>query len=165
MDELLSLLSSIDISKLIQNLIYICGVFGIVIDVTPWVKFNPIRWVFSQIGRLLNGERFDKLETEITQLKTEVKQNRYDQDQNRIKDIRKTILDFANSIPKRERDMDEINEIFDLDQEYIVLLKKYNMLNGRTDRAMDKIRKYHDKLVEQEIASMDLHNAENDINN
>lgn len=154
MNELLSFLSSIDISKLIQNLIYICGIFGIAIDITPWIKFNPIRWFFSQIGRLLNGERFDRLENEITQLKTEVKQNRYDQDQTRIKEIRKTILDFANSIPRRDRDMDEINEIFDLDQEYLILLKKYKMENGRTDRAMEKIRKYHDKLVEHELNSV-----------
>lgn len=155
MNELLIFLSSINLSELFQNIIYICGILGIAIDLTPWVKINPIRWLFAQIGRLLNGERFDKLENEITQLKTDVKQNRYDQDMTRIKDIRKTILDFANSIPARMRDLDEIDEILELDKEYLDLLKKYYMNNGRTDRAMTKIQKYRNKLMDQEMQSIE----------
>lgn len=155
MNELLIFLSSINLSELFQNIIYICGILGIAIDLTPWVKINPIRWLFAQIGRLLNGERFDKLENEITQLKTDVKQNRYDQDMTRIKDIRKTILDFANSIPARMRDLDEIDEILELDKEYLDLLKKYKMDNGRTDRAMTKIQKYRNKLMDQEMQSIE----------
>lgn len=155
MSELLIFLSSINLSELFQNIIYICGILGIAIDLTPWVKINPIRWLFAQIGRLLNGERFDKLENEITQLKTDVKQNRYDQDMTRIKDIRKTILDFANSIPARMRDLDEIDEILELDKEYLDLLKKYHMDNGRTDRAMTKIQKYRNKLMDQEMQSIE----------
>lgn len=155
MNELLIFLSSINLSELFQNIIYICGILGIAIDLTPWVKINPIRWLFAQIGRLLNGERFDKLENEITQLKTDVKQNRYDQDMTRIKDIRKTILDFANSIPARMRDLDEIDEILELDKEYLDLLKKYRMNNGRTDRAMTKIQKYRNKLMDQEMQSIE----------
>lgn len=122
---------------------WICSIFGIAIDVSPWIKFNPIRWCFSQIGKLLNGARFDEIKTEMHQLKEEVRQNRYEQDQSRIKDIRSRILDFSNSLNKRERDLEEFEEIFDLDEEYINLLNKYNEQNGRTSRAMGNIKHFY----------------------
>lgn len=148
MKEMIAFLMELDMKEIVRELIWICGPFGIAIDVAPWIKFNPVRWCFNQLGRMLNGARFDELKNNIDQLQNEVKQNRLDQDKTRIKDIRSRILDFSNSLAKRERDIEEFEEIFDLDDEYIELLERYEMKNGRTDRAMDNIRRYYKNINE-----------------
>lgn len=153
MHDLFTYLTSHSIRDLISSLVWIFGICGIAVDLTPWIRINPVRWLFTQLGKLLNGElykRFDKLENDIYQLKEEVKQNRNDLDQNRIKDLRSRILDFSNSLAKRERDLEEFEEIFDIDLEYIELLEKNQMKNGRTSRAIENIRRYYDRLIQTE---------------
>ena len=146
MKDMITFLLELDMKETISHIIWLCGLFGIAIDINPWVKVNPVRWCFNQLGRMLNGARFDELKNNISQIQEEVKQNRLDQDKTRIKDIRSRILDFSNSLAKRERDIEEFEEIFDLDDEYIELLKRHEMKNGRTDRAMDNIRKYYGNM-------------------
>lgn len=65
-----------------------------------------------------------------------------------MKDIRSRILDFSNSLGKRERDIEEFEEIFELDDEYISLLNRCCMNNGRTDRAMGNIKRYYENMKE-----------------
>lgn len=153
MRNVIEFLQELDMKEMIRQIIWICSLFGLAIDMTPWIKVNPVRWCFNQLGRMLNGARFDELKNDINQLQEEVKQNRFDQDKTRIKDIRSRILDFSNSLAKRERDIEEFDEIFDLDDEYIDLLKRYEMKNGRTDRAMKNIRKHYESM--DEIKGMD----------
>ena len=79
-------------------------------------------------------------------LSNKVNENRKEADLTRIKEIRSRILDFANTLPKSERSIDELEEIFDLHDEYEVLLEKYNQTNGRTTRAMEVVETYYDRL-------------------
>ena len=83
---------------------------------------------------------------QVLMLSNKVNENRKESDLTRIKEIRSRILDFANSLPKRERSIDEIEEIFDLHDEYERLLEKYDQTNGRTTRAMEVVEIYYDKL-------------------
>ena len=83
---------------------------------------------------------------QVLMLSNKVNENRKESDLTRIKDIRSRILDFANTLPKSERSIDELEEIFDLHDEYEVLLEKYNQTNGRTTRAMEVVESYYDKL-------------------
>lgn len=92
-------------------------------------------------------EQIQKISEQLADLSNEVKTNREHSDRTRIKDIRSRILDFANSLPHTERSIDELEEIFDLDEEYITLLDKYGEKNGRTTRAIERIKEYYDKVI------------------
>lgn len=83
---------------------------------------------------------------QVLKLSNKVNENRKESDLTRIKEIRSRILDFANTLPKSERSIDELEEIFDLHDEYEVLLEKYNQTNGRTTRAMEVVETYYDRL-------------------
>ena len=83
---------------------------------------------------------------QVLKLSNKVNENRKESDLTRIKEIRSRILDFANTLPKSERSIDELEEIFDLHDEYEILLEKYNQTNGRTTRAMEVVESYYDKL-------------------
>ena len=83
---------------------------------------------------------------QVLKLSNKVNENRKEADLTRIKEIRSRILDFANTLPKSERSIDELEEIFDLHDEYEVLLEKYNQTNGRTTRAMEVVETYYDRL-------------------
>lgn len=60
-------------------------------------------------------------------------------DLNRIKEIRWKILDFSNSLINRKRDREEYENIYKIHDEYLELLEKYGMTNGKVDRAMRNI--------------------------
>lgn len=139
MKEIITYLAGNDFKECLKIAAWLCGILGITIDCTPWIKLNPVRWLFAQLGKLLNGNRFDEIQKEMSELKDEIKQNKREQDLTRIKDLRSRILSFASSIPKGEPELEEYEEIFDLDEEYVGLLAKYNMTNGRTTRAMSII--------------------------
>lgn len=129
--------------------ISLCAIFGIAVDVTPYIKFNPIRWALSKIGKLLNSE----LLMEIDKIKSENKRIEEENDQRRIKDLRFKILDFSNSLKKRERDIEEFDIIYELHDEYGVLLKKYQLENGKVSRAMRCIDLYYNQTQIQDIST------------
>lgn len=143
MQDIINFISSYDIIQILKDGLWIMGLFGIAIDATPNIKIRPIRWLLSKLGHLLNADLYKRLD----ELEIKVDKNLYDQEQKRIKDIRSKILDFSNSLAKRERDIEEYEEIFDLDEEYIKLLGKYNMTNGRTTRAMQNIKRHYDIAI------------------
>ena len=64
MDAIYKALVSLGYSKL-AIIVLLLGVF---IDVTPSIKFNPIRTIFRYIGKALNAD----VKTEITSMKTDM---------------------------------------------------------------------------------------------
>lgn len=161
MDIITTYLATYSAGEVITLVISVLAVFGIVIDTTPVIKLNPMKWLLGQIGKMLNDDtnkRIDSLEGKITVLDDKIEDTRkkreediQKRDMERIKEIRLTILDFANCISARHRTEDECLEIFELDQEYIGLLSRYELVNGRTTKAMEKIQKYYDTLIENEM--------------
>lgn len=124
-------------------IIMIFGIFGIAIDMTPWIRINPVRRFFRQIGKLLNGDLLAK----IDDMDEKIKATQEESDKRRIKDVRYKILDFSNSLSKRQRDKEEFEELMDLHIEYIKLIEKYEMENGRVDRAMKNIEYHYEQLL------------------
>lgn len=127
----------------VSYMIMIFSIFGIAVDMTPWIKINPVRWCFRQIGRLLNGD----LLTKIDEMDKKIKATQEESDKRRIKDVRYKILDFSNSLSKRQRDKEEFEELMDLHIEYTKLIEKYAMENGRVDRAMKNIEYHYEQLL------------------
>ena len=75
-----------------KNLLAIAAALGIVVDLTPGIKFQPVRWAIKKLGDLLNHdikEKIEKIETELEEHKLE--SQRYE------------ILDFANSCMNHRR--------------------------------------------------------------
>lgn len=140
MEHIITYLSGITID--VKLVLTILALFGIAIDFTPIIKFNPIRYLLRQFGKLLNAELYER----IDKLEDKVEGNIYTQDQKRINQIRLAIWDFSSTLSSRQRDMEEYEEIFDMYDEYESLLKKYKGKNGRTTRAMENIRWHYDEL-------------------
>ena len=47
---------------------------GIVIDLTPGVKFQPVRWLLKRLGNLINADikkQLDELQKEVTEFKAD----------------------------------------------------------------------------------------------
>lgn len=60
-----------DILKILINLLSpenvacitgILALLGIAVDVTPFIKFNPMRYLLRQFGKLINGELYEKID-------------------------------------------------------------------------------------------------------
>ena len=135
------------------------------VDISP-VKINPLSYAmthignfskfsFRKFGNMMNEDliaQVNILNANINELEERFEQRLDDieneSDQRRIKDCRWAILDFANSLPKRIRTVDEFEHVFDIHGEYEELLKKYDLENGRTTRAMHKIAKYYQKSID-----------------
>lgn len=154
MDAIVSYFSNLSLGETIRLVIEVCAILGIGIDLTPQIKFNPIRWIFRQIGNLFfadTNKRIEDISKKLEDVEKKVDENKKEVDIVRMKTIRSTILDFANCIEKRQRTEDECDEIFELYEEYESLLLKYDMKNGRTNHAMDKIQTYYDILIAKNI--------------
>ena len=96
-------------------------------------------------------DQIEKLAQQIECVSKNVEQTRCDDDHRRIKDLRSQIRNFGNAILYEDKSLEEIEDIFDLDEEYKALLTKYGESNGRTDRAMKNINAYYQKLISKEL--------------
>lgn len=100
------------------------------IDITPGIKFNPIKTVLRWVGRMINGE----LEKELKNVKTSIKEQQDSIDENEKDRIRWEVLDFANSCRNgRKHTKDEFEHIIVLNSKYHGLLKKTDDTNGVFD--------------------------------
>lgn len=100
------------------------------IDITPGIKFNPIKTVLRWVGRMINGE----LEKELKNVKASIKEQQDSIDENEKDRIRWEVLDFANSCRNgRKHTKDEFEHIIVLNSKYHGLLKKTDDTNGVFD--------------------------------
>lgn len=129
-----------------RNYVLVALLIGTFVQVSP-IKVYPVDWIkkgIKWIGSIITTEIITKLndiEKKVDGLEREV-------DQNRIKDIRFQILEFDNAITRRKYDYErEAYEhvIYDLHPEYEDLLKKYGKVNGKIDRAMQRINQHYDE--------------------
>jgi hypothetical protein len=94
------------------------GVLSVFVQVSP-IKINPISWLGSMFMQNTN-QKIDELEHTI--------------DTNEIENLRRSILDFANSCQNGiEHSQEQFNQVFKDNEKYHCLLKKYNLTNGRVD--------------------------------
>ena len=58
----------------VQAIATILAAVGIVVDLTPGIKIQPVRWVIRQVGNLMNHdliEKVNKIEKDLQQHKVE----------------------------------------------------------------------------------------------
>lgn len=62
MHEILEVLKMAFSPENIKWFVGILAVFGVAIDVTPFIKFNPMRYILRKFGKLINGDLYEKVE-------------------------------------------------------------------------------------------------------
>ncbi len=70
----------------VKSVLSILAACGIVIDLTPGIKFQPVRWLLKRLGNLINADikkQLDELQKEVTEFK--------------VDSWRTEILDFSDS--------------------------------------------------------------------
>ena len=138
-----------EIGRFIEsNYVIIAVLLGAFIQVSP-IKIYPlnlIKKILKWIGNQLlvdMDKKLDIIEHKVDELET-------DFDKKRIKDLRFEILDFDNAITKRSYGRESYEHvIFDIHQEYMQLLKKYDEKNGKVDRAMKRINDDYDRRINE----------------
>jgi len=129
-----------------KNYIVIAIVLGAFVQVSP-IKIYPLdlvkkilKWIGAQL-MIDVDKKLDSIEHKVDDMECEF-------DKKRIKDLRFEILDFDNAITRRSYGRESYEHVmFDIHQEYEQLLEKYEMKNGKVDRAMKRISESYDKRI------------------
>lgn len=120
---------------------------GIIIDLTPGIKFQPVRYIIKRIGALMNHDikgQLDKIEKDLQQHKVE--------------SWRHEILTFANEcMNRRKHTKEEFDNFFETHSDYEEYIKANKLENGRVDTAYKYVSNVYmrrceknDFLVERE---------------
>lgn len=106
---------------------------GVVVDLTPGIKIQPVRYLIKQIGSLMNHdikEQLNKIEKDLQEHK--------------IESWRAEILDFANScMNHRRHTKEEFNNFFKAHDNYEIYVKENGLENGCVDAAFKYVEKIY----------------------
>lgn len=105
------------------------------VDLTPGIKFQPVRYAIAQIGKQLNKE-----------ILQEVNNLAKDLESHKIDSWRAEILDFANSCMNRRRHTkEEFDHIISIHDDYAKYLKEKEIENGQVNLAYEYIEALYKK--------------------
>ena len=124
-----------DVFKWVQEHWAFCVfVLGIVIQITPAIKWNPQTALVKWLGKVIIQPAMDKLkemQSKIDQIEIEQKLLRAERKADEKDRIRYEVLEFANSCRNdRRHTRDEFQHIIDMNDKYEKLLKETNDTNG-----------------------------------
>ena len=106
---------------------------GIVVDLTPGIKIQPVRYLIKQVGSLMNHdikEQLNKIEKDLQEHK--------------IESWRAEILDFANScMNHRRHTKEEFNNFFKAHDNYEIYVKENGLENGCVDAAFKYVEQIY----------------------
>lgn len=114
-----------------QKFIIFAASLGIVIDLTPGIKLQPVRWLLNQLGKQLNKEIYG----ELKELKNDFEEHKVDSQ-------RYEILEFANScMNRRKHTKEEFDHIIKVHDNYENYCKAKGIENGQVKVAYAYIEK------------------------
>ena len=121
-----------------QQIVVFIFCSGWVVEIVPVFKWNPITSALKWIGNKLNGD-----------LKAHLDAVEKENDMRRMRDLKSEILVYSRSLKRFDSDgmADDFDEedhdrIFEVFQEYMNLINKYKLTNGKTIRAMTMINEH-----------------------
>lgn len=118
------------IDELIKTIVYILAGFGVVIDLTPSIKINPVKCFLSYFGNAINGD----IKKELKDLKSDVKNLKQAIDKHEVDDIRFKIINFSNECRNGVlHTKDAFVNIIQLQDKYHRILEENDMTNGQID--------------------------------
>lgn len=111
---------------------------GIIIDLTPGIKLQPVRWLIKQLGNLLNHDIKKQLDTLQDDLMA-----------HKVDSWRHEILSFANSCMNRKRHTkEEFDHIIEVHDAYEAYIEKNHLENGRVKADYAYIQKIYMHCLE-----------------
>ena len=134
------------ISAHLPLIVTILALFGIAIDLTPWIKVNPIKSLFRWIGKQINYE----IKEQINSLQSEIDEVRKDGDEREVRRLRAGILDFANGCRNgKKHTKDQFENVFRDYEDYISITEKRDIKNGFLEDEFDYIRQIFHECQEK----------------
>lgn len=114
-------------------------------EITPIVKFKPISFFLSWLGKKLNKEVID----DINKLKIDVNSVKKDLQSHVIESQRRDILNFADKLRyDKTRSKEEYDYIITLYDRYKQYLEENNLDNGKVTLAYEYITKKYKECME-----------------
>lgn len=111
-----------------KAIVWLAGI-GIVIDLTPGIKIQPVRWLIKQLGNLMNHD-----------LKEQLNQLEKDFIEHKVDSWRTEILSFQSSCINHERHTkEEFDHVIDTLAKYDKYIKDHKLTNGQVDVAHEYI--------------------------
>lgn len=122
-----------EVIELCRTVIVGLAAVGIVIDLTPGIKIQPVRYLIRQIGNLMNHDikgQLDKIEKDLQEHKVE--------------SWRREILDFANSCMNHTRHTkEEFDNFFKNHDDYEKYISENKLENGCVNVAFKYVEKIY----------------------
>lgn len=120
------------ISSNIEKVIGVLAVLGIAVDLTPVIKFQPIRFLLKTIGKYFNKD----IKDEVASLKEKLEKTEKRVNAHIINVQRQEILAFSNEcINKIPHTKEEFDHIIEIHSDYLKNISSENLENGRVDIA------------------------------
>ena len=130
----------------VKTVLSVLAACGIVIDLTPGVKFQPVRWVLKRLGNLINAgvnEQYEKIQKRLDELQMEVTEFKVDS-------WRTEILDFSDScMNHRRHTKEQFDHVIDTLNKY----EKYT--NGQVDVAHEYILEIYKQCIRENDFALD----------
>lgn len=127
--EAMQTLNPADVWDMAQKAIVWLAGIGIVIDLTPGIKIQPVRWLIKQLGNLMNHD----LKEQLNQLENDFIEHKVDS-------WRTEILSFQSSCINHERHTkEEFDHVIDTLAKYDKYIKDHKLTNGQVDVAHEYI--------------------------
>jgi hypothetical protein len=135
--EAMQAISPANVWEVVQTAIVWLAGIGIVIDLTPGIKIQPVRWLIKQLGNLMNHD----LKAQLDQLQKEFTDHKIDS-------WRMEILEFSNScINHKRHTKEEFDHIIDVCTKYNEYIKEHKLSNGQVDVAHEYIIEIYKKCM------------------
>ena len=117
-----------------------------IIQIAP-IKLNPWSWIAKKIGRAVNKELIDKVDT----MESELKVMKNSQDERNAKHARTKILEFGDELYHDiKHSKESFDDILDIITEYEQYCKDHpDFKNKRTERTEKHIIETYDKCREE----------------
>ena len=118
---------------------------GIVIDLTPGIKFQPVRWLLKRLGNLINADikkQLDELQKEVTEFK--------------VDSWRTEILDFSDScMNHRRHTKEQFDHVIDILDKYDKYITENKLTNGQVDVAHEYILEIYKQCIRENDFALD----------
>ena len=133
----------------LPDIIAALGALGIAIDLTPFIKVQPVRWIMIRLGRLLNKELYDK----IDDMQGELKEMQKDQADEKAKALRRSILGFATECRMgAKHDEEQFAQVYSDISDYEKVVKENDIPNELINANVRYIKEiYHECKMENKF--------------
>lgn len=132
-------ISPADVWEAAKSLVVWLAGIGIVIDLTPGIRVQPVRWLIKQLGNLLNHDMKEQLNT----LQAEFQDHKIDS-------WRFEILEFANScMNHRRHTKEEFDHVIDTCDKYGKYIEAHKLKNGQVDVAEEYIKDLYKQCIRE----------------